>query len=94
MQIIEFNGLGQPRLNHITTGTIALLIQQERIGIVRSELLTPEEYGPALHHAVNNSELQLEVHQTFANVYPSGLPSESHWLLECPVAIAGKAKFQ
>ncbi|WP_338846316.1 hypothetical protein V8J88_21470 [Massilia sp. W12] len=93
MEIIEFNGLGQPRDARYGTGTIAILVQGASISVVRIELLAPEEYGPSLSHARNDMELQSAVRQSLANAYPKGLDSSRHWVLTCPEEIAARAMF-
>ena len=93
MEIIEFNGLGQPRDARHESGTIAILVQGASISVVRIELLPPEDYGPSLSHAQNDLELQSLVRHALAKAYPKGLDSSRHWVLTCPKEIAAHAMF-
>jgi hypothetical protein len=54
--IAEWNAsaYGRPKIPDVSTGTIALLVQEDEL------LLSPDEYGPSLDHAINNDELVAE----------------------------------
>lgn len=94
MQIIEFNGLGEPLDPRFGTGTIALLVQPAWVSVVRVEVLPPDDFGPSLEHALNETELahvaRLAVHEAF----PQGLDPSRDWLLACPPDIAARARFR
>jgi len=93
MQIIEFNGLGEPDDPKVTTGTIALLVQESTISIVRVELLAPEQFGPSLEHATNEAQLESLARIAISNAFPNGLDADRHWVIECPPEIAAQALF-
>jgi hypothetical protein len=94
MQIIEFNGLGQPCDPRFGSGTIALLVQGARVSVVRVEVLPPDSYGPSLEHALNEMELVHAASQTVHDAFPRGLDASRHWLLVCPPEIAVRARFR
>lgn len=94
MQIIEFNGLGQPRDPRFSTGTVAVLVQAESVSVVRIEVLPPDSYGPSLEHATNEVELAHAARKAVCNAFPSGLDASRDWVLECPSEIAMLAKFR
>ena len=94
MKIIKFNGYGQPEDPAVCTGTIALLIEPEGVSIVRIELLAPDEYGPALEHALNEAELAKRATAALSSAFPNGLPQERHWVVSCPSDIAADAVFK
>lgn len=93
MRIIEFNGLGEPDDPRVTTGTIALLVQESTISIVRIELLPPALYGPSLEHAKNEAQLESLARIAISNSFPHGLDTDRHWVIECPPEIAAQALF-
>jgi hypothetical protein len=94
MQIIEFNGLGQPRDPRFSAGTIAVLVQAATVGVVRIEVLPPDSYGPSLEHAMNEPELAHAARKAVNDAFPSGLDTSRDWVLECPAEIAMLAKFR
>ena len=93
MQIIEFNGLGEPKDPRVTTGTIVLLVHESKISIVRVELLPPEQFGPSLEHAKNEALLESLARIAISNAFPNGLDADRHWTIECPPEIAAQALF-
>jgi hypothetical protein len=93
VRIIEFDGYGRPKIPDVSTGTIALLLQEDELSIVRIELLPPDEYGPSLDHAINNDELVAEAWIAVRHAFPKGLSKERHWVLSCPPDIARRARF-
>jgi len=93
MQIIDFDGNGRPSDPDVGTGTIALLVQREWLSVVRIELLPPEDFGPALEHALNDAKLEHRVRAALDNAFPRGLSQERGWVLKCPPDIAADAIF-
>ncbi|PKL77350.1 MAG: hypothetical protein CVV27_05780, partial [Candidatus Melainabacteria bacterium HGW-Melainabacteria-1] len=88
MEVIHFNGYGQPRNPEHGTGTIALLIQYRQVDVVRVELLGPNENGPALEHALNGAELKPRVNDYISKIFPQGLKKNITCVLVCPPEIA------
>jgi hypothetical protein len=93
MQIIEFNGLGEPRDPRFGSGTIAILVQDASVSVVRVEVLQPDAYGPSLLHATNDELLEHAVQNALRDAFPSGLDPSRDWVLECPTEIAVLATF-
>jgi len=93
MRIVEFDGLGRPRVADIVTGTVLLLLQGENISVVQVELLPPDQFGPSLTHATNSDELVPLARAAIRQAFPRGLTAERDWLLECPVDVAERARF-
>ena len=93
MRIVEFDGLGRPRVADIVTGTVLLLLQGENVSVVEVELLPPDQFGPSLTHATNSDELAPAARAAIRLAFPRGLAAERHWLLECPIDLAERALF-
>ena len=55
MDLVSFNGLGQPTDSETRDGDILILVQGRKVGIVRLDLCESEEYGPEFEHALNES---------------------------------------
>ena len=92
--IISFDGSGQPRQKHVATGHIAVLVQGGDRSVVQIELLSPNEYGPVLHHAVNNVDLQMNLESFWRSLDVSELTSDRDWLIECPAHLIQTANFK
>jgi hypothetical protein len=93
MRIVEFNGLGVPRVEGVGTGSVLLLWQDGAISVVRLEILPPEDFGPCLERADNSAELEAEARAALAEGFPKGFSTDRHWTIECPQHIAQRARF-
>jgi hypothetical protein len=93
MRIIEFDGNGRPDLPGIASGAILLLVQGEDISVVRLEIVPPEDFGPTLEHASNAPVLAADARRAVQAAFPEGLSRERHWVIECPPALAARARF-
>lgn len=93
LSVISFNGLGAPSPAHIATGHIAILVQGRKKEVVRIELLSPEEYGPHLHHATNQEKLNDDMEKFWKSLDVLHLERGRDWIVDCPPAIAAKATF-
>lgn len=93
LEVLEFNGLGQPKNQKVASGTVALLWQEGAVSIVRIKILPPDQYGPELVHATNEDELrgsaELAVKQGTTK-----LDISRHWVFRAPLEIAEKACFK
>lgn len=94
MRTIEFDGDGRPKVPGIVTGTVLLLVQNERVVVVRLELLPPDELGPSLEHALNEAEIADDAIRAVREVRPDCMSSARDWVLECPPDIAERARFR
>ena len=90
---IGFDGHGRPVPQDVETGVVLLLVQGDEVSVVRLEILPPVENGPCLHHASNSDELEADARAAIREVYPEWLSRDRHWTLECPDAIAQRARF-
>jgi hypothetical protein len=92
LEVLEFNGLGQPKNQMVASGTVALLWEEGAVSIVRINILPPDQYGPELDHATNEAELrggaELAVKQGTTK-----LDISRHWVFRAPLEIAEKARF-
>ncbi|MBA3539207.1 MAG: hypothetical protein H0T79_06235 [Deltaproteobacteria bacterium] len=91
MRIVRFNGLG--RAPGIETGHVLVLVQGDAVSVVKVEIVGPDDHGPVLTHALNESELVDELRSALRQAFPTGLSDEQHWLVECPTSIVARARF-
>lgn len=91
--VLQFNALGRPTTIPIISGHIALLVQGHKKEIVRIELLSPDEYGPELHHATNQELLRSDVEKFWNSLDTSALSHDRDWIIDCPQDLFQKATF-
>lgn len=91
--MIEFNGLGRPS-PEVPDASILLLVQGNKVSVVRLELVPPDQFGPKLDHALNPDELAPSARAAVQTAFPEGLPNDRHWIVECPAEIAERAVFR
>lgn len=94
MERVEFNGLGQPQDAVTRDGDVLILVQGRDVSIVRLEILSPDEFGPSLDHALNERELESEAFSLVAKLDPSLLCGDRHYTLRCPPDLAARAHFR
>jgi hypothetical protein len=93
MRIVEFDGTGRPRVEGVVSGQVLLLLQGEKVSVVRLELLPPERYGPEFEHALNEVDLADDALRAIQSAFPAGFSRDRHWVLECPAELAARAEF-
>ena len=91
---VSFDGNGQPKDSETRDGDILILVQGRSVSVVRLALLPPEDFGPELEHALNNSELESEVFSLVVREEPRLLRGDRDFTLRCPEQIAKRAKFR
>ena len=93
MRTIELDGYGRPTVPDVVSGSVLLLVQGDRVSVVRLELLAPDQFGPCLHPAINEAEITAAARGAVAGARPECLTSQRDWVLECPADIARLARF-
>jgi hypothetical protein len=93
MEIVEFNGLGQPMLGNVKSGDVLVVFNGEATQIVKLKILPPEEYGPELTPAENWAQIESELEILVRANFPHCMGQERHWVFTCPESIRIKAIF-
>lgn len=93
MRIINFNGLGKPKMKGVEQGDILILYAHKRASVVKLNILPPEKYGPELIHAKNSNKFESDLLDRIAKKYPDLNSYERHWILECPNDIKVQVEF-
>ena len=94
MRLVRFDGNGQPDDVRVKTGSVLLLVQDGQVAVVLLEVLQPQEFGPTLHHAVNQDVLAADALRVVRGWRPDLLESDRAWTTTCPDSLAARAVFQ
>src|SRR5262245_36376579 len=91
--VIKFNGLGQLTTLSVVTGHVAILVHGGKKEVVCIELLSPDDYGPRLHHAINQVSLASDVELFWSLLDKRELAEDRDWIIDCPQHISRNARF-